>query len=86
MKGLDARNPKIIVKSISGMVGFEISAFQALANDGIWKLVPKNAFIKINLNSYHSNKSSLREKSNDRNLNYFRYGHYREKYVQSISE
>ena len=85
MKGLDAGNPKIIVKSVSGMVSFEIFAFKALSIDEIWKLVPKNAFMKINLSSYPSNERSRREKSKYRNLNYFRYGHYRENYVQSIS-
>ena len=81
MKGLDARNPKIIVKSVSGMVSFEIIAFKALSIDEISKLVPKNAFFKIS----PSNERSRREKSKYRNLNYFRYGHYRENYVQSSS-
>ena len=35
MKGLDAGNPKIIVKSVSGMVSFEIFAFKALSIDEI---------------------------------------------------
>ena len=41
MKGLDARNPKIIVKNVSGMVRIEKFVFQALTNNELWNLVPK---------------------------------------------
>ena len=73
MKGLDARNPKIIVKNVSGMVRIEKFVFQALTNK-----VPQNTKMKINLPSYPSNETYRREKFKYCTFNYLRYGQCRE--------